>query len=40
MMIDVSGARELARDLLCEALPRRWAHVQDVARQAELVALG
>lgn len=37
-MIDVGGARDLAHDLLSEALPRRWAHVQGVARQADRVA--
>ena len=31
-------ARELARELLASALPRRWAHVQGVARQAEHAA--
>jgi putative nucleotidyltransferase with HDIG domain len=31
-------ARELARSLLAEALPRRWAHVQGVARQAAHIA--
>jgi HD domain len=33
-MAAVSGARELARELLADALPRRWAHAQGVARQA------
>ena len=33
-------ACELARDLLAEALPRRWEHVQGVARQADRVAAG
>lgn len=37
-MIDLGDARDLARGLLSEALPRRWAHVQGVARQAESVA--
>jgi putative nucleotidyltransferase with HDIG domain len=36
----VGKARELAHELLSEALPRRWAHVQGVAAQAERVALG
>jgi len=36
----VNQARELARDLLAEALPRRWAHLQGVARQAGRVAIG
>src|SRR5512142_548163 len=31
-------AREMARGLLAEALPRRWAHVQGVAGKAERVA--
>jgi hypothetical protein len=39
-MIDVSNARDMAQGLLSEALPRRWAHVQGVARQAERVAAG
>lgn len=39
-MIRVRDARDLAHDLLSEALPRRWAHVQGVARQAERVAVG
>lgn len=34
----VAEARELARGLLADALPRRWAHVQGVARQAEHTA--
>lgn len=34
----MSEAREVARSLLEEALPRRWAHSQGVARKAE--ALG
>jgi len=38
MVAAVSEARELAQELLAEALPRRWAHVQGVARQADLVA--
>lgn len=33
-------ARELARELLAETLPRRWAHVQGVARQADRAAAG
>lgn len=36
----VREARKLARDLLEQALPRRWAHVQGVARQAGRVAVG
>ena len=39
-MIDLSNARDVARGLLSDALPRRWAHVQGVARQAERVAAG
>lgn len=31
-------ARDVARDLLAEVLPRRWAHVQGVAGKAERVA--
>ena len=37
-MNDIGEARTLARDLLAEALPRRWSHVQGVAAQAERVA--
>jgi putative nucleotidyltransferase with HDIG domain len=37
-MASVAEARELARGLLASALPRRWAHVQGVARQAEHTA--
>jgi HD superfamily phosphodiesterase len=33
-----SWARDVARSLLGEVLPRRWAHVQGVAGKAELVA--
>jgi hypothetical protein len=33
-----SWARDLARGLLAETLPRRWAHVQGVAGKAEQVA--
>ena len=33
-----SWARDLARSLLAEALPRRWAHVQGVAAKAERAA--
>jgi putative nucleotidyltransferase with HDIG domain len=33
-----SWARDLARSLLAEALPRRWAHVQSVAAKAERAA--
>jgi putative nucleotidyltransferase with HDIG domain len=39
-MVDESEARELACGLLSEAMPRRWAHVQGVARQAAHVATG
>ena len=38
MRVAAAEARELARELLAEALPRRWAHVQGVARQAEHAA--
>ncbi|MFE9320624.1 hypothetical protein ACIHDR_12285 [Nocardia sp. NPDC052278] len=31
-------AEELARTQLASSLPRRWAHVQGVARQARLAA--
>src|SRR4051812_29687459 len=31
-------ARELARSLLAEPLPRRWAHTQGVAAQAQRLA--
>ena len=40
MTAAVHEARELARELLAETLPRRWAHVQGVARQADRVAAG
>jgi hypothetical protein len=33
-----SWSRDVARGLLAEALPRRWAHVQGVAEKAERVA--
>jgi hypothetical protein len=33
-----SWARDVARGLLAEALPRRWAHVQGVAKKAEHVS--
>ncbi len=33
-----SWARDVAQGLLAEALPRRWAHVQGVAKKAEHVA--
>ncbi|MEU6173865.1 HD domain-containing protein [Streptantibioticus parmotrematis] len=36
--MDVSKARELARRLLEEPLPRRWAHSQGVAARAESLA--
>ena len=35
-IVDVSEARELARSLLADNLPRRWDHVQGVASRAEL----
>jgi putative nucleotidyltransferase with HDIG domain len=35
--IMVSEAREMARSVLAEALPRRWEHVQGVADKAEHV---
>jgi hypothetical protein len=34
----VPWARDLARQLLAEPLPRRWVHTQGVARKAEMVA--
>jgi len=34
----VRWARELARGLLAESLPRRWSHTQGVARRAESIA--
>ncbi|MBW6432404.1 HD domain-containing protein [Actinoplanes hulinensis] len=37
-MEDVSWARDLARDLLIDTLPRRWAHSQGVGRKAESIA--
>ena len=37
-MTTVVWARDLARGLLADALPRRWAHVQGVAAKAERVA--
>ena len=37
-MITVSEGRELTRNALAEALPRRWRHVQGVARKAKRVA--
>ncbi|GAA1920105.1 HD domain-containing protein [Streptantibioticus ferralitis] len=36
--MDVTRARDLARRLLEEPLPRRWAHSQGVAAQAERLA--
>jgi HD superfamily phosphodiesterase len=33
-MIDAEWAREMAHDLLAAELPRRWRHVQGVARRA------
>lgn len=37
-MKTIARARDLARDLLQEPLPRRWAHTQGVAVQAEHIA--
>jgi HD domain len=37
VVIMVSAAREMARSVLAEALPRRWEHVQGVADKAERV---
>ena len=37
-MEEIKRARDLARRLLAEPLPRRWAHSQGVARKAESVA--
>lgn len=37
-MNDVSWARDLAEELLSDALPRRWAHSQGVGRKAESIA--
>lgn len=37
-MAHVPWARELARQLLAEALPGRWSHTVGVARQAESIA--
>jgi putative nucleotidyltransferase with HDIG domain len=37
VVIMVSEAREMARSVLAEALPRRWEHVQGVADKAERV---
>jgi putative nucleotidyltransferase with HDIG domain len=34
----VSWARDLAKELLADALPRRWAHSQGVGRKAESIA--
>jgi putative nucleotidyltransferase with HDIG domain len=36
--MDVDDARSLARELLEEALPQRWRHVQAVARRAEALS--
>jgi predicted hydrolase (HD superfamily) len=38
MNADAAWAREIARDLLAESLPRRWAHTQGVARKARDLA--
>lgn len=37
-MDQVEGARDLARQLLAEPIPRRWSHSQGVGRKAESVA--
>lgn len=37
-MTTVDEARELARSLLAEAMPRRWTHVQGVADEADSVS--
>jgi hypothetical protein len=37
-VVHVPWARDLARRLLAEPLPRRWAHTQGVGRKAESVA--
>lgn len=37
-MDPISRARDLARRLLAEPLPRRWAHTQGVGRRAESIA--
>ena len=37
-MDQIERARDLARLLLAESIPRRWAHSQGVGRKAELVA--
>ena len=34
-MFEASNASDLAHGMLSEALPKRWAHVQGVARAAE-----
>src|SRR6187549_1692337 len=34
----VAWAKNLAEELLAEALPQQWAHTQGVARQARLLA--
>lgn len=36
-MEHVSWARDLAKELLADALPRRWAHSQGVGRKAESI---
>src|SRR5271165_5357521 len=38
VVIMVSEAREMARSVLAEVLPRRWEHVQGAAGTAERVA--
>lgn len=35
-IVDVADARELARRLLADDMPKRWRHVQGVAKRAEL----
>ena len=37
-LVMTSWAQDVARVVLAEALPRRWAHVQGVAKKAERVA--
>lgn len=39
IVISVDEARQMARGLLAAELPRRWAHVQGVARRAEMSGL-
>lgn len=37
-IVDVADARELARRLLADDMPKRWQHVQGVAKRAQLFA--